>query len=101
MNDKNNTVLVRVPYRPADGWTAENSRIFGDPLFSEVAMMQYVRAHTGISVPRIIHHSVEVDSGVVGSPYIIMTKVDAALSSIGDDMEDSKREIVESRVCRF
>ena len=33
-------------------------------------MMQYVRAHTNISVPRIIHHSVEVDSGVVGSPYI-------------------------------
>ena len=83
LNDKNDTVLVCVPYRPADGWTAENSRIFADPLFSEVAMMQYVRAHTNISVPRIIHHSVEVDSGVVGSPYIIMIKVDGvALSSI-------------------
>ena len=54
--------------------------------------MQYVRAHTSIPVSRIIHHSVEVDSGCVGSSYIIMTKVDGvALSSI---WEDSKREIV-------
>ena len=54
--------------------------------------MQYVRAHTSIPVPRIIHHSVEVDSGCVGSSYIIMTKVDGvALSSI---WKDSKREIV-------
>ena len=80
MNDKNDTVFGRVPYRPADGWTAENSRIFADPLFSEVAMTQYVRAHTNISVPRIIHHS--VDSGVVGL-RTLMTKVDGvALSSI-------------------
>ena len=41
MNDKNDIVFGRIPYRPADGWTAENSRIFADPLFSEVAMMQY------------------------------------------------------------
>ena len=57
--------------------------------------MQYVRAHTSIPVPRIIHHNVEVDSSGVGSPFIIMTKMDGvALSSIWDDMEDSKREIV-------
>ena len=64
--------------------------------------MQYVRAHTSIPVPRIIHHSVEVDSGCVGSSYIIMTKVDGvALSSIWDDMEDSKREIVLRQVVKI
>jgi hypothetical protein len=96
MDDKNSTVLVvRVPFRPEDGWTAENSKIFADRLSSEVATMQYVEVHTNIPVPHIIHHSVEVDSGGIGSPYIIMTKVDGvALSSIWDDMEDSKREIV-------
>ena len=96
MDDKNCSVLVvRVPLRPEEGWTAKNSKIFADRLSSEVATMQYVRAHTSVPVPRIIHHSVEVDSGGVGSPYIIMTKVDGvALSSIWDDMEESKREIV-------
>jgi aminoglycoside phosphotransferase (APT) family kinase protein len=96
MDDKNRTVLVvRVPYRPEEGWTAENMKTIATRLSSEVATMQYVRAHTRIPVPRVIHHSVEVDSDGVGSPYMIMTKVDGvALSSIWDDMEDSKREIV-------
>ena len=96
MDDKNSTVLVvRVPYRPEEGWTAQNSKIFASRLSSEVATMQYVRTHTSIPIPRVIHHSVEVDSGGVGSPYMIMTKVDGvALYSVWDDMEDSKREIV-------
>jgi hypothetical protein len=98
MDDKNSIVLVvRVPYRAEEGWTAENSKIFGDRVSSEVATMQYVKVHTSISqaVPHIFHHSVEVDSGGVGSLYIIMTKVDGvALSSIWDEMEDSKREIL-------
>ena len=96
MDDKNHTELVvRVPYRPEEGWTAMNSKIIASQLSSEVATMQYVEAHTSIPVPHIIYHSVEVDSTGVGSPYIIMTKVEGvALSSIWDDMEDSKREIV-------
>ena len=96
IDDKNSTVLVvRVPYRPEEGWTAQNSKIFASRLSSEVATMQYVRAHTSIPIPRVIHHCVEVDSGGVGSPYMIMTKVDGVtLYSIWDDMEDSKREIV-------
>ena len=96
MDDKNSTVLVvRVPYRPEEGWTTKNFKI----LSSEVATMQYVEVHTSIPVPHIIHHSVEVDSSGVGSPYIIMTKVDGvALSSIWDDMEDSKRQIVLQQV---
>ena len=90
MDDKNHTELVvRFPYRQEEGWTATNSKIIASRLTSEVATMQYVRAHTGIPVPRIIHHSVEVDSSSVGSPYIKMTKVEGvALSSIWDDMED-------------
>ena len=52
-----------------------------------------------IPVLHIIHHSIEVDSGGVGSLYIIMTKVDGvALSSILDDMEDSNWEIVLQQV---
>ena len=96
MDDENSTVLVvRVPYLPEEGWTAENSKISAARLSSEVATMQYVRIHTSIPVPDVIHHSVELGSGSVGSPYIIMTKVDGvALSSIWDDMKDSKREIV-------
>ena len=96
MNDKNHTELVvRVPYRPGEGWTSENSKIIASRLSSEVATMQYVRAHTSIPVPRIIHHNVEVDSSGVGSPFIIMTKMDGvALSNIWDDMEDTKRERV-------
>ena len=79
MDDKTSPYLSS--YRPADGWTAGTLRIFAGRLSSEVATMQYVRAHTSIPVPLIIHHSVEVDSGCVG--YIIMTKVDrVALSSI-------------------
>ena len=96
MDDENSTVLVvRVPYRPEEGWTANNLKIVASRLSSEVATMKYVSAHTSIPVPRVIHHSVDVDSGGVGSPYMIMTKVDGVpLSSIWDDMEDSKREIV-------
>jgi len=88
-------LVVCVQYRPEEGWTADNSKIFAGQMSSEVATIQYLRAHTSIPVPRIIHHSAEVDSGGVGSPYIIVTKVDGvALSSIWDDMEDAKREIV-------
>ena len=90
MDDKNHTELVvRVPYRPEEGWTATNSKTIASLLSSEVATIQNVRSHTSIPAPRIIHHSVEVDSSSVGSPYIIMTKVEGvALSSIWDDMED-------------
>ena len=96
MDDKNGTELVvRVPFQPEEGWNAENSKLIASRMSSEVATMQYLSAHTSIPVPRIIHHSVEVDSNGIGSPYIIMTKVEGiALSSIWDDMEDSKREIV-------
>ena len=97
MGDKDSSteVVVRVPYQPEEGWNAENSELIASRISSEVATMQYLSAHTSIPVPRIIHHSVDLDSNGVGSPYIIMTKVDGVvLSSIWDDMEDSKREIV-------
>ena len=43
MNDKNGIVqIVRIPYLPEEGWTAENSKLSADRLSSEVATMQYV-----------------------------------------------------------
>ena len=57
--------------------------------------MRYLTAHTSIPVPRIIHYCTEADGGGVGSPYILMSRVDGVpLSSVWDDMEDAKREIV-------
>jgi hypothetical protein len=96
LDDANHTVLVvRVPYRPTEGWTVENSKAFASQLSSEVATMRYVMSNTIIHVPRVIHYSAEADGGGVGSPYMIMTKVDGvALSTVWNDMEDSKREIV-------
>ena len=77
------------------GLDCREFKTFVARLSSLVATMQYVRAHTRTPVSRVIHHSVVVDSGSVGSPYIIMTKVDeVALSAIRDHMEDSKREVV-------
>ncbi|KIM88331.1 hypothetical protein PILCRDRAFT_771158 [Piloderma croceum F 1598] len=96
LDDANHTVVVaRVPYRPDDGWTREYIEAFAPQMSSEVAVMRYVMARTSIPVPRVIHHCIEADGGGVGSPYIMMTKVDGVpLSSIWDDMEDAKREIV-------
>jgi hypothetical protein len=52
-------------------------------------------AHTSIPVPRVIHYCIEADGGGVGSPYIIMSKVDGVpLSSVWKDMEDAKRDIL-------
>ena len=52
MDDINHTeFVVRVPYRPEEGWTAQNSKIISSQLSSEVATMQYVEAHT--SIPEI------------------------------------------------
>jgi Phosphotransferase enzyme family len=96
IDDPNRSVLVvRLPYRPMDGWTAEYAKSFASQMSSEVATMRYLAAHTSIPVPRIIHYSVEADGGGFGSPYMIMTKVDGIpLSSIWDDMDDTKRENV-------
>jgi hypothetical protein len=96
LDDENDTVVVvRVPYRPAEGWTVESSKDIARQLSSEVAAMRYVTSHTSIHVPHVIHYNVEADGGGVGSPYMMMTKVDGvALSSLWDDMEDSKRKIV-------
>jgi aminoglycoside phosphotransferase (APT) family kinase protein len=62
---------------------------------SEVVIMRYLTAHTSIPVPRVIHYCIDADSGGVGSPYMILAKVDGVpLSSVWDDMGDAKREIV-------
>jgi len=57
--------------------------------------MRYLTAHTSIPVPRVIHYCIDADSGGVGSPYMILAKVDGVpLSSVWDDMGDAKREMV-------
>ena len=62
---------------------------------SEVVIMRYLTAHTGIPVPHVIHYYIKADGGGVGSPYMILAKVDGVqLSSVWDHMEDAKREIV-------
>src|ERR1700733_10325048 len=96
LDDANHTVVVaRVPYRPDDGWTREYIEALAPQMSSEVAVMRYVMAHTSIPVPRVIHYCIEADGGGVGSPYIMMSKVDGVpLSSVWKDMEDAKREIL-------
>src|ERR1700734_872271 len=95
-DSESNTVLVaRFPFLPEEGWTDQHSVDVSSRIESEVATMRYVEAHTTIPVPRVIHYCPEADGGGVGSPYILMTKVDGVpLSSVWDDMEDRKRDVV-------
>jgi len=61
--------------------------------------MRYIATHANIPVPHVIYNSVEPDGGGVGSPYTVMSKVDGVpLSSVWDNMEDTKREIVRRQV---
>ncbi|KIJ41737.1 hypothetical protein M422DRAFT_31690 [Sphaerobolus stellatus SS14] len=96
LGDENGTEIVaRVPYRPEDGMTDERAEALGRRIASEVATMEYVAEQTKIPVPRVIAHNIEKDGDGVGSPYILMSKMDGApLSSLWDDMEDEKREVI-------
>jgi hypothetical protein len=95
-DDPNHTVVVaRVPYLPDSGWTGDYVNAFAPQMSSEVAIMRYLTAHTSIPVPHVIHYCVEADGGGVGSPYMILDKVDGVpLSSVWNDMDDANREIV-------
>ncbi|KAL6310267.1 hypothetical protein BKA93DRAFT_755141 [Sparassis latifolia] len=56
--------------------------------------MEYVATYTRIPIPRVLHFSAEVDP-LVGSPYILMSKVDGVpLNTLWDGMTDDHREIV-------
>jgi hypothetical protein len=89
------TVVIRVPYRPADGWSGDKARSISRQISSEVATMKYIEVHTSIPTPRVLRFNPEVDGGGVGSPYLIMTKVDGVpLSSLWHNMEDRLRESV-------
>ncbi|KIM43577.1 hypothetical protein M413DRAFT_42188, partial [Hebeloma cylindrosporum] len=60
----------------------------------EVATMEYVESHTNIPVPHVYHHSAHA-KGEVGSPYILMSKVEGVpLVSVWDDMDDERRRII-------
>jgi len=96
LDDRKETEIVaRVPYVPEDGMTDERARALGSRIASEVASMEYVAEHTRIPVPRVIAHDITKDGNGVGSPYILMTKVEGApLSSVWNDMDDDKREFI-------
>ncbi|TFK35483.1 hypothetical protein BDQ12DRAFT_318471 [Crucibulum laeve] len=100
LDDTNNTVLVaRVPYQPVDGMSDERADALCGRICSEVATMEYIATHSRILIPRVVGHSVDRDGGGVGSPYILMTKVDGVpLCSVWKDMDDSKREVVLQQV---
>ena len=93
------TVVVRVPYRPPDGWTVEEASSVSRRISSEVATMKYVEAYASIPTPRVLHYSAETDGGGVGSPFIIMTKVDGVpLCSLWQNMENRQRHSVLQQV---
>jgi aminoglycoside phosphotransferase (APT) family kinase protein len=91
-------LVVRVPYSPADGWTSAHSLTAFKRISSEVATMRYVEKHTTVPVPRVIEYSAE-SKGVVGSPYIVMSKAEGVpLFTLWDDMEDERRTVLLKQV---
>ncbi|KIM43525.1 hypothetical protein M413DRAFT_25879 [Hebeloma cylindrosporum] len=76
LHDSQNTTLVaRVPLRSEDDISTEHDSAISKRIESEVATMEYVKSHTNIPVPHVYHHSAHA-KGEVGSPYILMSKVE-------------------------
>ena len=100
LDDQNKTIIIaRVPLQPVDGWDPELSRTISSQIASEVATMEYIKAHTNIPVPHIIHYSAEFKDPGVRSPYILMSKVNGVpLSSLWNTMEDQLRDVVLQQV---
>ena len=96
------TVVARIPIRREEE-LAHTASAISNRIRSEVATMEYVAQHTVIPVPRVLAFSADVAGGVegyqVGSPYILMTKVDGIpLVDIWDEMADSKRKVILKQV---
>ncbi|TFK30046.1 hypothetical protein FA15DRAFT_663374 [Coprinopsis marcescibilis] len=88
-------IVVRVPYKQEDGTSDVHAVALARRIESEVASMEYVAANSTIPLPRIIAYSTEKDGGGVGSPFIIMTKVEGEqLVTHFDDMDDTQREAI-------
>ncbi|KAG8946599.1 hypothetical protein FRC03_001333 [Tulasnella sp. 419] len=96
IDDAAHTVLVaRIPKLPEEGWTEDEAQATSRRLSSEIATMQFVEAHTKIPVPHIFHYSLRADGDGVGSPYMLMSKVDGVpLTELWDDMDDRRRHAV-------
>jgi len=92
-------IVARVPYHPLDrseDWINAQTNCIAA---SEVASMEYVDFHTNILVPRVIAYNAEKDGGGVGSPYILMTKMEGEpLFKFWEGMGDGKRECILSQV---
>lgn len=72
----------------------EAAAAFAIRISSEVATMRYIVAKTSIPVPRVIYYTVEAHGFGVGSPYMIMTKMDGvSLVSVWNKMENPGREV--------
>jgi hypothetical protein len=84
LDDARKTIIVvRIPLCSLEGLSSEQSIVLCNRISSEVATMKYVQTYTHIPIPHVIHYSAEADGGGVGSPYILMSKVDGVpLSSL-------------------
>ena len=97
LHDSHNTTLVaRVPLQSEEDLSTEQHHsAISKRIESEVATMEYIESHTSIPVPHVVHYSAHYTEGDVGSPYIIMSKVEGVtLVSVWDDMNDDSRRII-------
>ncbi|KAK7448099.1 hypothetical protein VKT23_013857 [Stygiomarasmius scandens] len=95
LHDDSNTILVaRIPH---DESAFEDDATIFNRIENEVAMMDFVKARTSIPIPQVVAFSTE--TGEVGSPYILMTKMDGIpLVKVWDEMEDEKRRVLLQQV---
>ncbi|KAG8957539.1 hypothetical protein FRC03_010045 [Tulasnella sp. 419] len=100
LHDANNTVLVaRIPKAPNGGWTDSDIQAISRRLASEIATMRYVEICTKIPVPHVFDYSLGPDGDGVGSPYIIMSKVNGVpLSMLWHSMNETRRHAILAQV---
>ncbi|KAJ3856697.1 hypothetical protein EV368DRAFT_31824 [Lentinula lateritia] len=93
-DNQESIVVARVPLRSEDAMSEEHSSAISKRIESEVVTMKYVDTRTAIPIPHVLHYNAHAEEDV-GSPYILMSKVDGVpLSSVWDDMDDDSRFIV-------
>ncbi|KAK7471266.1 hypothetical protein VKT23_002674 [Stygiomarasmius scandens] len=99
LHDDSKTVLVaRVPLHDVSDKSAAKHRLaISNRVASEIAIMEYIESQTNIPIPHIIESSANAES--IGSPFILMTKVDGVpLVQVWDEMADDKRRVLLQQV---
>ncbi|TDL17724.1 hypothetical protein BD410DRAFT_843388 [Rickenella mellea] len=62
---------------------------------SEMATIRYLEAHTKVPVPRVYEYNDQLDGGGVGTPYVIMSRVEGVpLQKLWREMDDHRRGLV-------